>query len=285
MRDPQVYHWPRSTPTSDRNCVLTVEEFWRRAEPHVNEPNRDYVVRAARLVNDGTAFLFEVDHPEMSKRNWRVPFWKNYLLSSSRRVLFLYRWARGRVRWSDPNPVYRYVYSDYHRAIERGVGKCDQQAVILMGLLKKRGIATHYVSCPSHVLVEAEVEPGVWWVLDPSESTVLAYDVATLCKQPGLIRPACLAQGTSLKVAEFLEANLSNVSDPPTMVNSVKSAHGPAHYYFEFASWYLIWIIPGLMLATGIVGLRKLSNRNVPNTASELPTQRNESMTVDRGPC
>ncbi len=261
LRDPQIYLEPRNLYTGDTNTVLTAEEFWRQEKPLANEPARDYAPRLCKLVGEGTAFLYQQHNPNMSKRNWRVPVYENFLLWGSRHALFLWRWARGTASWSDRAFINRYVYSDHHRAIERGVGLCGQQTAILMRLLKERGVKARYVSFPRHAVVEAEVDPGVWWVLDPSGKVWLPYDVATLQKNPGLVRPVCQAQGIHRDTVELLEASFSEPSSPSTIRDSVKDAHGAVHYYFEFASYYLIWIIPAVMITAGIVSLRRGSVR------------------------
>jgi len=261
LRDPQIYQLPRNAYTGDSNTVLTAEEVWRQAKPLPNESVRDYAARVTRLVADGSAYLYESEHPELSKRNWRVPIWKNYLLWGSRRGLFLWRWARGRASWADRASVYRYVYSDYRHGIERGVGLCDQQTVDLIGLLGERGIRTHFVSFPRHSVVEAEVAPGLWWVLDPSHKTVLPYDVATLHRDPELVQSICAAQGRPPVTVDLLESCFSKPLDPSRIKASVEEAHGPFHYYFEFASYYLIWIIPAVMITVGLVGLRSERRR------------------------
>jgi hypothetical protein len=256
LRSPYIYHEPRTAIIGDTNAVLTAEELWRQARPRPNEPRRDYARRATRAVEEGIAFVYGNHEPALSKYNWRIPIWENYLLWASRHGLFLYRWACGKVVWSDRGLIYAYVFSDYHRIIRRGVGLCGQQTVVLMGFLKERGIATHYVNFRHHSLVEAEVDPGIWWVLDPTFNSVLPYDVATLRKNPHLIRPICLARGNDEKTADFLE---SVFSEPPPYLpifNSVEEAHGPVHYYFEYASYYLIWIIPVVLIITGLACLR-----------------------------
>jgi len=255
-RDSQVYEQPRNCVTGDSNRVLTAEAVWSEAKRRPNETNREYVARLKRLVHDGTAFLPEENHPDMRKSNWRVPIYKNYLLWGSRRALFLARWARGAVSWTERGSLYRYVFSDYRPAIERGVGLCDVQTVILMGLLKEGGIASRYISFSRHALVEAEVEPGVWWVLDPSLKTVLPYDVPTLRKNPGLIQAVCLEHGKNPPTSELLLKSFAEPPPRPFIYNSVKEAHGPAHYYIEFASCYLCWIIPAALLAVGFACLR-----------------------------
>jgi len=255
LRDPQVYEQPRNCFTGDSNRVLTAKEVWSEAKRRPDEPNRDYVVRLTSLVHDGTAFLPEEDHPNLRKSNWRVPIYRNYLLWGSRRGLFLARWARGTLSWSDRGSVYRYVFSDYQPAIERGVGLCDVQTVILMGLLKERGIASRYLSFSRHALTEAEVEPGVWWVLDPSLKTVLPHDVPTLSKNPDLIRAVCLEQGKTPPTTELLLKSFAEPPPRPFIYKSVREAHGPAHYYIEFASYYLIWVIPAVLLVAGFGGL------------------------------
>ncbi|HOS75242.1 MAG TPA: hypothetical protein PKW12_08280 [Verrucomicrobiota bacterium] len=256
VRDPGIYGEPRNFFTGDSNRVFTAEEFWRQAKPLAGEANRDYAVRVTGLVHDSSAYLYEKEKPELLKRNWRVPIYKNYLLWASRRIKFLGAWARGQVSWADRGSIYRYVFSDYRSALERGVALCDEQSVILMGLLKERGMATHYVSFSRHALVEAEVEPGVWWVLDPSLRTVLPYDVPTLCRNPDLIKSRCREEGKNLPTTELLLNSFAEPPPRPVVSKSVKEAHGAGRYYLEAASPFLIWILPAILLAAGLAGRR-----------------------------
>jgi hypothetical protein len=68
-----------------------------------------------------------------------------------------------------------------------------------------------------------------------------------------LIEPYYVARGH----AAWLDQLQSWYADEnPRFFSSVKEAQGAGRYYFEYVSYHLVWVIPGVLLLAGFVGLR-----------------------------
>jgi hypothetical protein len=85
---------------------------------------KSYTRTVNELINKGVAHYWHDDG--ISKYNLRLPFHENYLL-------FFASYIR-------PEIFLKYEFMDYRRAIERGVGLCSQQAIIVADVLQEKRI-------------------------------------------------------------------------------------------------------------------------------------------------
>jgi hypothetical protein len=117
----------------------------------------EFVMAANRIFSEGMAqfdyLSWQPGDPRLDQYRLSIPIWENYFL-----------WA---LRYIKPDTYAPYEFTDYRRALKRGVGLCGQKSTALIGYLSERGFRTAYVYVDGHVLVAVEVESGDWYLLDP----------------------------------------------------------------------------------------------------------------------
>jgi hypothetical protein len=246
IRDVGIYTELRNGFRDD--ILLTEKEFYQRIERH-GESDAEFARKVTEAVSHGIA------HNNMYRYR-KMPFYRNYLLALSRHALFVWRWARGTL--NDPNkpPVYHYIFSDWRKAVARGVGLCAQQSDIVAGILTENHIPSKIMSLGGHVVASGEIdqEGKTWWILDPDYGVVIPHDLHTIENQPSLIRPYYAAKGYDAATINHLEGFFA----PPNLVHdSIAESHGRLRYYFEFASYYLIWIIPPILMLPFLIRCRR----------------------------
>ncbi len=94
---------------------LTEKELYHSINKTVMD-KKEYITNLNEAVNQGIAHYWR--DAGINKYNLRIPFYENYLLFIA--------------SYLDPEEYLKYEFYDYRRAIERGVGSCSQQAIIVM---------------------------------------------------------------------------------------------------------------------------------------------------------
>ena len=198
---------------------------------------------------------------ERDRRRFRlqVPIWENYLL-----------WLAGELR-----PDYRlYAFADPLKAIERGAGMCDQVSSALIALLRQRDFDARVVQLNGHTVVTAEVDPGVWHVLDADFNVVIPRSIAQIQADPGMVRPyyqSAFARidpnsgkfSPDLFVSYY--ATDSYIGDA-----GANAALGERRIRFEAMAYWLKWRLPLMLLVVALIsaGLRIwLRGRGAPVAA------------------
>lgn len=165
--------------------------------------------------------------------NIEIPIYENYILFGAK---YLY-----------PRVYRKYEFTDYHRALERGVGLCSQHAIIMAGGLSEIGVPAKIYALTGHVVALAwNKETEEWWVCDSDLGVVIPMDIGKIEMNPELVRSSYMEKGFS---GEELE-NIIGVYD--------KSGNGKyfgkfyeLKIFLEQASYIMIWIIPfGLIYLT-----------------------------------
>ena len=204
---------------------------------------------AHRLTNVVAASVMHYWY-ERDRRAFRlqVPIWENYLL-----------WLAGVLR-----PEYRlYAFADPYKAIERGVGMCDQVSSALVTLLRREGLDARIVQLNGHTVVTAEVDAGVWHVLDADYNVTIPRSMAQIQAEPNMIRPYYQAAFNRLDpVSSRISLDLiASFYAPPTYIGEAgdNSALGERRIAFEALAYWLKWRLPLTLLAFGALiaaGLR-----------------------------
>ncbi len=178
MRNPEIYTEPKLV--FDNDILLTEEEFYKEFEKISDLSVKEYVYEANRIVNQGIAHYWTED--AIKKYNLRIPIWENYLMYVKS---FFYAGYT------------KYEFCSSKKAIERGVGLCSQQALILADILNKHGIKTNLVGLNGHVVVTSLVDDkkDEWWVLDPDFGVVLKKDLHFLESDPVLLKSVYMNTG------------------------------------------------------------------------------------------
>ncbi|MFQ6121201.1 MAG: hypothetical protein ACE5KE_15095, partial [Methanosarcinales archaeon] len=139
------------------NDVEVKQQIVRRA----NESDEEYVFRITKIIHEGIVNYWPDEGIE--KYNLRVPIWENYLL-------YLASFIK-------PDIYRKYEYANYNKAIERGVGLCSQQALIVTGILNDHGIDAEIIALNGHFVLRAQVTENTWYVVDPDYGVVIPHDI------------------------------------------------------------------------------------------------------------
>lgn len=249
LRNPDIYNEKRVGFQDD--ITLTEEQVYDiLAKPYSTD--EEFIRRVNDTVNKGIAHYWSDEGIE--KYNLRVPIYENYML-----------FARSFI---SPTYYKRYEFSNYKKALERGVGLCSQQAVIVSGILSEHRIKTEIVGLSGHVVLMAQVdsETNTWWVLDPDYGVVIEHDIWTIQENPEIIRSYYYEKGyDSRRVNRLVEIYDSNGN---VYVEEIKAWIGSERYDFEYLSYIGIWILPLLLLLLSYLrgqSYKEVEERSTPN--------------------
>ena len=146
------------------------------------EGEREYAERLTGHVAQSVAHIEWHSEYDLDRYHQRVPLWENFILHFMGRFSGI--------------PEYeRYHYSDYDKALERGVGVCGDVSIILSEVLREQGINAQIVSYPGHVVVAARFADGEEILLDPDFGVILPFGTEQLPNGSGkcggaTLRPA-----------------------------------------------------------------------------------------------
>jgi hypothetical protein len=176
---------------------------------------------------------------------WRleIPPWKNWSLH-----------ALGAMSPS----LRKYRYWDHEQEFERGIGLCGNLSSILVGYLAENGIPARIVGLEGHVVVTAEVRPGVWYILDPDYGVVMPYALDQVQQNPGLVvdayKPSTDEQMLGMIVSYYASA-ADNYIDQTGRDGFYSSWDGSADIYRsrEQLMEQLKWLVPSVLLAAGLL--------------------------------
>jgi hypothetical protein len=246
LRNELIYQEKNTTFAND--IILTEKEFYDR----VNKPVIDkklYITNLNEAVNQGIAKYWR--NAGINKYNLRIPFYENYLLFIA--------------SYLNPEEYLKYEFVDYRKAIERGVGLCSQQAIIVSEILLEKSIPSFIVGLSGHVVLRAQVDKSLdeWWVLDPDYGVVIPYDIDIIENNTKIIRPFYAQAGYKQKIIKKLEKIYEKEG------NAVMSEQGAKGYQIKRCSneprfYFLKWIIPCILMTTPIfLFLIRRRNRNM----------------------
>jgi len=226
LRNPAIYQEPDNEFSND--ISLSQEQFFHALESVKGD--REQVLRQiTAIVNNGIAHYWK--DAGINKYNLRIPFYENYILNVAS---YIY-----------PKIFLHCEFMDYRRAVERGVGLCSQQSIILSEVVKQRGIDAKIVGLNGHVVMMALADKvnNTWWMLDPDYGVVIPDSLSEIEKNPDIIRPYYSLKGYPDNKID----NLVNIYrfEGNVVVDGVKDY---SQYYFEIAAYLLIWVIPVLLI-------------------------------------
>jgi len=228
MRNPAIYTDPHNEFPND--IMLTEAQFYQALD-RVSGDRVQTLTQINAIVNQGIAHNWRDDGIE--KYHLRVPFYENFILFGAS---FMY-----------PALFLKYQFVDYHRAVERGVGLCSQEDFVLTGILREKGIKAKIVGLSGHVVVTAPVDDAqdTWWIFDPDFGVVIPNDISQIEENPELVRPYYAAKGYSTQKIESL---VSDYGEGGNKVVDGIIGYSRFRYYFEYASYIMIWVIPVIFI-------------------------------------
>lgn len=169
--------------------------------------------------------------------NLTIPIYKNWLLFIGRYVY--------------PGIYDKYEYCDWHKALERGVGLCSQQALTFVSLLADKNIPAKIVGLKGHVVLTAQVNKknDEWWIIDADNGVIIDKNIKEIENDPKIVRAYYLEEGYNGERAnefERLYQKDGNIVYAEGVMGYIDCNR--KKYYIEKLSYYLIWIIPIFMI-------------------------------------
>lgn len=239
---------------------------WQEAVASIDRAQRDYANTRSgsyEFFQEATRAYATAIKYEWPKHRARVAFTDNWILWSMRFVDPLL----AALDLTNVEGLFRaYETIDYRRALARGYGICSQNALGFASLLKRRyDIEADVIGLEGHVVVEAK-----GYLLDPSVGLALPFDLAeaeTSEERSGRVsaiyadafKPDDVTRvfgfdGEEETVTRF--AALGQYYDP----SGNQRLEGPRGYrsklyWFERASDWAKWIVPGILLLVGYLTL------------------------------
>ena len=236
IRNPSIYHLGNG-----RDIILTYQEALIQIQKLPVENNRDYVYRLTHVINQAIAHYW--DDSGIDTFHMRIPIWDNYILWLSS---YIY-----------PHTFLRYEFTDYQRALERGIGLCSQEAIIEEEVLEKNGIHAKIIGLNGHVVTTAYID-GKWIISDPDFDTVIPNSIEEIENDPSIVIPYYKA---------IVDPNsLVKMYGTPQDNKVYESGQEYSHYkgLFEQAAYTGIWVFPIALMLPLLVSYgyyRKASNK------------------------
>lgn len=239
MRNPAVYSEEKTLRNRINDVTIKYPEIKDMLKRKDHESNIDFASRINKVVNDGFAHYWKAAGIE--KYHLRVPIWENYMLYFASYI--------------DPKKYKTYEFSNYKKNLERGVGLCSTHSTIVKGVLLENGIKAELMDVAGHhVVVRAELADTAKYILDPDFGVVVPHDTAAITANPELVRAPYL---------HMAELYYPDAKEPYTTDIMVHIFGGKKYIYsvdnwFEYFSYWAIWILPLLlMLPYGLNLFRK----------------------------
>ena len=195
-----------------------------------------------KTINKGIAHYWE--NEGIDKYNLRIPFYENYFLYIASYIM--------------PKSFKKYEFLDYRRAIERGVGLCSQQSIIVSEILNEKGIKSRILGLSGHTVATAQVDDkhNQWWILDPDYGVIIPHSIDEIEKKPEIIAPYYRKHGyTDDYIINGLIGGYKKEGN--ILIDGVMN-YSFLRYWVEKITYVLIWIFPlFLMLPAFIYRYRK----------------------------
>lgn len=243
MRNSDIYTEEITLRNRINDITIKYPDILELLERKDGESNMKFSIRINKVVNKGFAHYWKREG--IDKYYLRVPIWENYLLFFASYV--------------NPKRYERYEFSNYKKNLERGVGLCSAHSIIVKGILMENGMKAELLDLGGrHVVVRAEINDSITYILDPDYGIVVPCDTAAVQANPELARKP---------YSEMADLYYPDAIDPYTTDFIVEIFGSYKNIYtvdntFEYVTYWAIWIIPFLlMLPFGFEFLKK-NNKN-----------------------
>lgn len=225
-----------------KDISLTLDNYKQQIKRKAQESLTDYSVRLTQVIANGTAHIHWNDF-EPKKFNQLVPIWENW-------ILFLMG------KYSGIKEYKRYHFVTPEKSIERGIGICGEVSMLMSSLLARESINSTILTYPGHVVVTAEID-GEHFVFDPDFGIVIHGSPDDLIRNPALFNGKYLEAGYSHTDELFFQNAYSQV---PGKWKGAKHFI-TKKYYFEKISYWAKWLVPVLMLFSGLLLVQPFRSR------------------------
>lgn len=239
---------------------LRYAEFESQYPRRAGESAADYLERLQPLISKTIAHYWHTDKAR-HEYHGLVPIWENYWL-----------YLLGQL------PIERfslYEFFDWQKALERGIGLCSQHALVTTAILNEQQIDARVVLLNGHVVVEAQVAPSQWWIVDTDFGAMAPLDIDQAAANTDAIATHYAHLDQSCR-PEF--EHCTSVSEVVAFYRSAADNrrlgigaqhYSPLGYWFERGVYVLKWVFPlGLL---GGFWWRQRRNRALIQSGSHQP--------------
>lgn len=214
--------------------TIDENEFWDNAYKKEGESIESYVGRLTQLVSNRMLLI----KPQYTKptifENW---------------ILWMWAQKEGYYEWTDTK-----------KAVRMGGGFCSQHAIVFNNILRDQNIESRILALEGHVLNEVKID-GAWRVYDPDYNVYFKDSLRTLENNPHKVYVAYRESGLSEDQAKYIQEIFQTHADNWHYLTSIR--YSPRQYFFEKASFILIWAIPTALLLLGVVFKKFTLKKNV----------------------
>ena len=229
LRNPEIYAEEKTLRNRISDITIKYPQIKDSLIRKDHESAKDFAIRINKVVNDGFAHYWK--EAGITKYNLRVPVWENYLLYAASYI--------------DPKEYRKYEFSNYKKDLERGVGLCSSHSIVVKGVLNDNGIKAELLDVGGrHVVVRAELDGTSAYILDPDFGVVVPYDTAAIQANPELVR----APYSNMAALYYPDAKDPYTTDIMVDIFGKKRHVYTVDNWFEYFSYWAIWIIPFLLM-------------------------------------
>ena len=223
---------------------IRFEEAKKQWDRKKNEHEKEYALRASRLINNSMAHYWKDEG--ISKYNMRVPLWENYLLTLKQLI----------------TGKKKYEFRNYKKAIERGVGICSQPCIALQYLLRANGIEADLWDIWGHIVVDVKFSDGSRYTLDPDYGQYVPLGMEAIEADPELVREWYADQD------DVYADHIKDHKHPGDIVEMYEKDGNHIYFKskgFEDFSYIAIWIVPFLLLLPYLTKILIIKNMKKPD--------------------
>ena len=229
MRNPAIYTEEKTLHNRIGDVTIRYPQIKGLLVRKDQESDKDFAIRINKVVNDGFAHYWKEEG--ITKYNLRVPVWENYLLYIASYI--------------DPKEYSKYEFSNYKKDLERGVGLCSSHSIVVKGVLNDNGIKAELLDVgKKHVVVRAELGDGSAFILDPDFGVVVPYDTGAIQANPELVRDPY----RNMAALYYPDAKEPYTTDIMVDIFGKKKYVYTVDNWFEYFSYWAIWIIPFILI-------------------------------------
>ncbi len=191
-----------------------------------------FLTEATRLFHAGLAHISpdDVEANGLEYYRMRVPLTENWILFA--------------LSYLKPDTYRDYEFCHYERALERGTGRCGQQALALVSYLSKHGVDTGFVALGGHAIATAKVDDENWYLLDPDYGGVIPFSIAEAEKNPEAVLPFYWSAAAHNNRIDVLYAPYNRVKYGGPEARFARACP------IERVAYALKWWIPVLLIAS-----------------------------------
>jgi len=208
----------------DKKGSISEKEFWGNAYIRHKESQEDYLRRLTKLINDRIIYIHY--------SNTKPTIYENY-------ILWIYATYKNGYEWKDTR-----------KAVRLGGGLCSQHAIIFNNILEVQKITTRILHLNGHIVNEAFTN-GKWRVYDANYNVTFNVPMNYLEKKPLEVYKKYRSAGRP----ELESIHWSTIYGSATDNWHYKTSfrYSPLGYALELVSFYLIWVLPLILISLGLI--------------------------------